>query len=244
MKNKKPLTPTQKERKAVRAAIRRAEKQGIRFTDKLKASITKANYSKLKSYHKDRFRRLYAEGSALSESGEIVSGTRKRNELRIQAARKGAETRRARLMIKPVLEPLTPGEIAEEQARQKKQAELEKVKANQDKAYEGKIVYESILNEIDTFSHLGSGNTGAYVKEVLNNEINQYGFDAVMGAIADMPDEFKEDAQALIFYEHDGEKLATAYTALVTMIESALPTQEQNQIMENTLFTDTNFEVF
>lgn len=244
MKNKKPLTPTQKERKAVRAAIRRAEKQGIRFTDKLKASITKANYSKLKSYHKDRFRRLYAEGSALSESGEIVSGTRKRNELRIQAARKGAETRRARLMVKPVIEPLTPIEYKVELERQKKQTEIEKDIKYQKDLDEGQRIYENLLQEIETFSHLGEGKTGIYVKEVLNNEINRYGFETVMAGIASMPDDFKEDAQALIFYEHDGEKLATAYSALVTMIESTLPTQEQNQIMEDTLFTDTNFEVF
>ena len=242
MKKKKSLTPTQRERRAVRAAIRRAEKMGIRFSDKLKESISKANYSRLKSYHRYGFKRLYSEGTALSDTGEIISGTRKRVQLRIAAANRGAETRRARLLKTPVLEPPTTEEREAEAARQLWQREAEKDPETKAKVDEGKIVYQSILDLIDSFSHLGAGQTGAYVKEVLDKEINQFGFDKVMESIATMPAEFIEDAQKLIFYSHDDGNLSTAYYALVTLIETALPSHDQSREMEELLYTTTDFQ--
>lgn len=244
MKKKRSLTPTQRERKAVRAAMRRAEKMGIRFSDKLKENIAKANYAKLKSYHRYGFKRLYAEGTAISDSGEIISGLRRKNQLRIAAAKRGAETRRARMLVKPVLEPPTSEEIQAEALRQQRQKEVEEDPEKQAQINEGKIIYESILELIESFSHLGAGRTGDYVKEVLDKEINQYGFDLVMESISEMPTEFVEDAQRLIFYSHDDSNLSTAYYALVTLIESAIPTREESRYMENINFENSNFEVF
>lgn len=244
MKKKKALTPTQKERRAVRAAMRRAEKMGIRFSDKLKENISKANYSKLKSYHRYGFKRLYAEGTAISDSGEIISGLRKKNQLRIEAARKGAATRRTRMLVAPVLEPPTEAETQAEAARQQRQKQIEEDPQKKAAIQEGKIIYEHILEIIESFSHLGAGRTGEYVKEVLDKEINQYGFDLVMESISQMPTEFVEDAQKLIFYSHDDSNLSSAYYALVTLIETAIPSQDESRFMEDLNFSNSNFEVF
>ena len=244
MAKKRKLTATQKERRAVQAAIRRAEKMGIRFADKLKEKIRTAKYSTLKAYRKNAYKKLYSEGTALSESGEIISGIRKKNQLRIAAAKRGAETRRARMLKTPVLEPLTPEETDAEIQRQERQAVAEKDPETQEKVNEGKIVYESILELIDSFSHLGAGRTGEYVREVLDREINAYGFDKVMESIAGVPTEFIEDAQKLIFYSHDDSNLSTAYNTLVMLIEGAIPFHDQAREMEDILYSNTNFDTF
>lgn len=239
MAKRKPLTKTQKERKSVKAAIRRYEKIGIRFSDKLKEEINKANYSKLHALHKYRFKKLLSTGTGISESGEIVSGFQKRSEVRRASARKAAETRKAR-SIPPYISDLPIYETPEykpsdealerERERQQKQTELE----NKEKDWlrEGQIIYQNIENLIEKFASNGAGRTGEHLQRFFDNEINSFGFDIVMETIAMTPDEIYEAAQAVIFYAHDDEKLSRAVESLAHLIKgSFLELEEQRDLI-------------
>lgn len=90
-KAKKQTTAHAKELKRVRQFINRAEKRGFRFSDDLKKSIKDFTTRKLKSLKPEK---LYSMSTALSETGEIVSGSDIIKQERSASAKKSAETRR------------------------------------------------------------------------------------------------------------------------------------------------------
>lgn len=231
---KKKLSATQKERKAIRSAIKRYEAKGVRFSDKLKNELKTAGFQKLKSYHQKGFRKLLSSGSAISESGETISGLAKRRELRSISARKAAQTRRESTLRLSRTTPeytYTPEQLADERKRQKQQEKIEKEHA--DLIDEGKIIHEWINGIISDFSAAGHGNTGIYLDKFLDDEINQFGFDTVMAAIGQVPDQYKEEAQNVIFYEHDGENLTRALDAITHLIRgSILELQEKRELYD------------
>lgn len=76
----KKQTKTQALRAKVKRQIRAMEKRGFEVPDELKESISKANYSRLSSYQKNKYKRLYSESRYIDyETGEILSGTKGRN---------------------------------------------------------------------------------------------------------------------------------------------------------------------
>lgn len=95
---KKKLSPTQKEYNKQLARIRRfiksAEKRGYRFDDKALPKrpkrVTKASVRALKNITPDV---LYRHASALSPTGEIISGTEARKIERSESAKRAAKTR-------------------------------------------------------------------------------------------------------------------------------------------------------
>lgn len=246
MAKKKKLTATQKERKAVNAAIRRAEKQGIRFTDTLKSELKTAGYQKLKSYHRYGFKKLMLSGSAMSESGEVISGFEKRSELRRVAAKKAAYKRQYKERIPepvhytPPLEYIpSPSALDDERVRQEKQKQVEEKFA--ELFSEGKIIEERLKDLIETFSHLGAGRTGEYLTRFMDNEINQYGYETTMQAIAMAPAEYWEEAQAVIFYEHKENELATALNRLTEIMRGSLLDLEEKRELYSTYESETEF---
>lgn len=90
-KAKKQTKAHAKELKRVRQFINRAEKRGFRFSDELKQSIKDFTTRKLKSLKPDK---LYSMSTALSETGDIVSGSELVKQQRSASAKKSAETRR------------------------------------------------------------------------------------------------------------------------------------------------------
>lgn len=73
----KKQTKTQALKAKVKRQIRDLEKRGFEVPERLKADIEKANYSKLNSYQKDKYKRLYKESRYVDETtGEIISGTK------------------------------------------------------------------------------------------------------------------------------------------------------------------------
>ena len=102
-----------KELKRVKQFITRAEKRGYRFTDTFKQSLKELSTQKLKALKPEK---LYKLSTALSEAGEIITGTEYRKLERIKSALKGAETRRIKkqkIRIQEHKEPYYPdgGEI-------------------------------------------------------------------------------------------------------------------------------------
>lgn len=90
-KPKKQTSAHAKQLKRVRQFISRAEKRGYRFTDAFKDSLKEASTQKLKYYKPEK---LYSLATALSETGEIISGTEARKIERSISAKKSADTRR------------------------------------------------------------------------------------------------------------------------------------------------------
>lgn len=150
-KRKKALTATQKLRKNVRATIRRAESKGIRFSDALKKKISTAKYQTLKSLQRNKYEKLYAQGTALSPTGEIITGTQARVLIRRESAKKAAETRR----INKLLKSTTPeGERVEkllketpEEKRMRELKEMSERMGEREKIFEGEYEEETFDNE-------------------------------------------------------------------------------------------------
>lgn len=76
----KKQTKTQALRAKVKRQIRAMEKRGFEVSEEVKESISKANYSRLSSYQKNKYKRLYSESRYIDyDTGEILSGTKGRN---------------------------------------------------------------------------------------------------------------------------------------------------------------------
>ena len=90
-KPKKQTPAHKKQLERVRQFIRRAEKRGFRFTDDFKSSLKELKTVQLKALKPEK---LYSLSTALSETGDIVSGTERRREERSLSAKKSAQTRK------------------------------------------------------------------------------------------------------------------------------------------------------
>ena len=90
-KPKKQTPAHKKQLERVRQFIRRAEKRGFRFTDDFKSSLKDLKTVQLKALKPEK---LYSLSTALSEYGDIVTGTERRKEERSLSAKKSAQTRK------------------------------------------------------------------------------------------------------------------------------------------------------
>lgn len=90
-KRKKQTPAHKKQLERVRQFIRRAEKRGFRFTDDFKSSLKDLKTVQLKALKSEK---LYSLSTALSETGDIVTGTERRREERSLSAKKSAQTRK------------------------------------------------------------------------------------------------------------------------------------------------------
>lgn len=71
----KKQSKTQALKAKVKRQIKAMEKRGFEVPENVKSDIEKANYSKLNSYQKDKYKRLYKESRYVDkETGEIISG--------------------------------------------------------------------------------------------------------------------------------------------------------------------------
>lgn len=108
MARKKP-TATQNLRRNIKRTLRSLEKRGYVIPENVKQQIDKGKYQTLKSYQKDGYRKLY-ENIKAEVNGQTVSGRRKRNLEREQAAQKAAQTKKSKKSAIPVQIP-NEGEI-------------------------------------------------------------------------------------------------------------------------------------
>lgn len=85
---------TERLRYNVLRTVKRLEKKGYEISESIKESLKTANYSRLSSYQKDRYRRLYRESERISPvTGRTVSGFRYRLEIS-RVKREAKETSR------------------------------------------------------------------------------------------------------------------------------------------------------
>lgn len=225
---KRKLTATQKLRGLVQQQIRRMEKRGYRVDSALKEKVKTGKYQTLKSIQKDKYKKLYEASTAESE-GKIISGTRKRLIERKESAEKAVRTRQRKpkpsdVVWKeaPSIEELedqlydkTVGGLSDKQFEDyiKNQKDMRDLMTVGD-IQEGRIMYKNIEELIEKFKVRGGSNI---LKDALASEIEKYGPDAVMEAMANAPGDIIAEAQNIMFYE--GDK-ADKHRALVHFFDS------------------------
>ena len=252
---KRKLTPTQKLRSLVQQQVRRMEKRGYRFDSALKEKIKTGKYQTLKSIHRDKYKKLYEASTAESE-GKIISGRRKRLIERKEAAEKAVKTRQRTYRKTDVVWKEAPSitevedELYDRSKRPLTPDEFERmIKANKDARdilaasdiQEGNVMYQNIEEIIDKFKDKRKG--ANLLEKVLASEIEKYGKDAVMEAMANAPGNVIQEAQNIVFY--NGDK-ADNHRALVHFFDSIIGevrTLEADKTLGEALDRMTDFYV-
>lgn len=197
MAKKKP-TATQNLRRNIKRTMRSLEKRGYIIPENVKQQIDKGKYQTLKSYQKEGYRKLY-ENITAEVNGQKVSGRRYRNIEREQAAQKAAQTKKAKQS--QVSEPPTIDNIPNE----------------------GEIVYYNLLTLIEQ----NPGEGGKRLKMILDEQVAEYGKEAVIRSLANAPEEAIEAAQKVVYYrEYSEEEVADATNELVRILSGEKPSRE------------------
>ena len=252
---KRKLTATQKLRGLVQQQIRRMEKRGYRVDSALKEKVKIGKYQTLKSIQKDKYKKLY-EASTAESDGKIISGRRKRLIERKEAAEKAVRTRQRTFRKKDVIWKEAPSiteledELYDNSKRPLTSDEFERmIKANKDARdilaasdiQEGNVMYQNIENIIDKFKSTRKG--ANILEKALASEIEKYGKDAVMEAMANAPGNVIQEAQNIVFYS--GDK-AENHRALVNFFDSIIGevrTLEADKTLGEALDRMTDFYV-
>ena len=251
---KRKLTATQKLRGLVQQQIRRMEKRGYRVDSALKEKVKTGKYQTLKSIQKDKYKKLY-EASTAESDGKIVSGRRKRLIERKEAAEKAVRTRQRRSRASDVVWKEAPSiEELEDQLYDKSvgrmsDREFEDYIRNEkdmrdlmtvSDIQEGRIMYKNIEELIEKFKVRGGSNI---LKDALASEIEKYGPNAVMEAMANAPGDIIAEAQNIMFYEGDKADKHRALVHFFDTIVGEVRTLEASKALGEATDRMTDFYV-
>lgn len=117
----------------------------------------------------------------------------------------------------------------------RKQDEIDRAKAqasNNDWLSEGQIIYKRMLEKID--EAVGRNSRSAEnIKNILESEISQYGFEPVMKSIGMQSDDVLELTEVALNYRRDTDRHQQAVIEIVNVIRGTIPTaQELQQLSE------------
>lgn len=120
-------------------------------------------------------------------------------------------------------------ETFNEERRKQDERDREKAKrSNNDWLSEGQIVYKRMLEKID--AAVGRNSRSAeHLKNVLESEIQQYGFDATMASIAMQSDDIMELTEVALNYRRDTDRHQQAVIEIVNVIRGTIPTAQELQ---------------
>ena len=203
---KRKLSPTEQLRRNIKRTVKSMESRGYRIPSEMKEKIETGKYQTLKSIHNKQYSKLYKEATAEID-GDIVSGTEFRK----------FERKSARSASKKTEQKVTDRIF--ETARQAQDV-LEKARA--DLYNEGEIIYNNIMELIDTYPTKGSQK----LRENLKNEISLFGKEAVLQSMAQSPTQVIASAQQVIFYEDDADSIHSAYQDFADLIRGTIPSAE------------------
>ena len=230
----KKLTATQKLRRNVLQQVRRLEKRGYGIDADLKEKLKSANYSRLKSYQRSGYKRLYSETTA-EEEGKLVSGLEKKHAEASRSAIKSAQTRKAKANLEKAKERSQDDTSKWEQQR-RMQDEIDR--RNAERIEEGAIAYENILQTINEYPTKGS----LILKNELDRQVAKYGRNNVVASMSQMPDYFIQTAQDIIFYEHSSEETSRAVHDFAMILLGYMPSADESKEIGNMLDDMTDFE--
>ena len=219
--------------KRIKNFIKRAESRGYRFSKekiipKKPQRITIASVNKLKKITPDK---LYAKSTYLSDSGKVVSGTQGRKEERHLSAVKSAETRKRNKQAS-----ITFGSWEDWRRTQDINA-FENIKENPADYSEGEIVYNQIIDDIESVERYHK-KAGEHLKKVLDAEITKYGRERVMRQIASVPEEAREYAEVAIRYNPGDSRHDDAVRELMLIITGEIPTLDEAQELDDLISED------
>lgn len=232
-------TATQYLRGLVNRQIKRMERRGYTISSEVKDSIKNAKYQTLKSLQRDRYRKLYEKSTATTDTGEEVSGTRRRIQERRESTRKAQETRRRKAEIE---------QQEQEQERQRRWEEERRLKDEEDRqrawqVNEGEIIYDKIMKMIDGYPT----NNAMKLRSMLSNDISKYGFNHVMMSLANAPAEAISHAETIIYTisDHDtAQVIHAAFVDFANIIRGTKATTEEAKEMGDAMDEMTDFETF
>lgn len=240
MANRKGKTLAQqqyeKELRRIKQFIRRAEKRGFRFeADVIPDRPKKVTQSSVNRLKKITPKQLYKKSTALSEEGNIVSGTERRAEERKISAQKAIQTKRERIAKASV-----PTKGFEKERRKQDKRDKERLKKDADfrnKFSQGEIVYNQILDAINNVAR-GHKRAADHLKSVLDHEISTYGKDVVLRSIGEAPQEAIELADIALRYNPGDNRHDDAIRELLMIITGTIPTAEEARELQNAIDDD------
>lgn len=211
---KKKHTATQRLRSNIKRVMRGMEKRGYTIPQEIKEKIDKGKYQTLKSFQEKGYKKLYSQSTAES-GGKIVSGFAKRSAERSEAGKKGAQTRKQRdQAYRDYIEWL-------DQSYNYEPTDVSSYSLpipDHGLLSEGELVFSNLMDLIEEYPTKGSN----YLNNILSREISQYGQDAVLKALAQVPEDAIREAQIIAHYEDDGTEIARSIRNLSNMIKGTI----------------------
>lgn len=220
---KKKLTPLQqaykKERNRIERRIRELEKKGYIFNDyDFPPPLKRATQKAIDELKRVDAATIYAKAKWVDmETGEFISGTKKREQERREAALKGLENRRQNQAAEqafwtgeepPVPQPPKPTKKKEEKPKQPKQ-ELPAMPPDG-----GVIALRNFMERINAiFSNMSGGPSGN-AKEIKLQQAKQQAKDMILDEINKKVAELGESAVGWLLQEH-AEEIEDAISAVV-----------------------------
>lgn len=226
-----------KELRRIKQFISRAEKRDYRFSDDVipqkPQKIGSRSVQKLKHITP---KELYKKATALTETGDIVSGTQKRLEERRISAQKSAETRRRNL------EKLSKPSTVDFETKQRHidEQNLEKLREEEySKQFtEGEIVYRGILNMIEIS---GMTRSSDHLKRTLQDIISSQGREETLRRIGQNKEEVTALCQYALMYDINNEGHRSAIRNLEMMLRGRPLTLEEARNIEDIMDADTSY---
>lgn len=113
----------------------------------------------------------------------------------------------------------------------RKKDEVDKIRtqrSNEDWLNEGQITYKKMLESIDAAVGRNS-HSAEHLKNVLESEISQYGFEPVMKSIAMQSEDVMELTEVALNYRRDTDRHEQAVIEIVNIITGTIPTAQELQ---------------
>lgn len=245
-----------KEVRRIQQFIRRAVRRGYRFAQDILPAvpkrITEASVRRLQRLGAEA---LYKKSTALSEDGQIVSGLERRKEERSEVSRKSARTlrrkreaerlARERAEIQKLEEkydlknrPAGPAEfqswIRDRDEFHRKRLRMQEYR---DMFNEGDLILSRIYSMIDQVEKQNK-KSAEVLRQVLEEEIQNYGKEAVTASIAQAPAELVEACEVAIMYRPETGQHQEAIREILHLIRGSIPTAYELKQLQEAMDSD------
>lgn len=224
---KKKLSAKQRELRRVRQLMSRASHRGFRWDDEFKSSLSSLSWQKLRTFTPEK---LYERATALSDTGEIVSGTKRRKEERSEVSRKAAKTRK--------FKQTNAGKLLDEQLNNNYGYEYDY--DDYESVSEGDLIYNNFEELISSQPGQGS----IHLENLFKSEIKKYGKEAVLRSLSEIDYDTIYKAQQVAYYEGQKGEMHSALKALADALNATIPTlherKQLGEVMDSMM--DMNYE--
>ena len=223
-KNSELLKEYNKERNRIKRFIRNAEKRGYVFEPNLIPPTPKTITSgSIRRLSKIRPAQLYNKAYAISAvTGQPIMVEQRKREIREEASRKAWETRR----------------------REKDRADYNRIKSDkewQQMFHASKLVWDKVQAMIANVG-VQQSHSADLLSNLLNSEIEEYGADIVLYAIAQASEDFLSTCEVIIKYHPSSAVSRTAVQHLYTLISGNLPSDAEQAEIDKALAADETWE--